>query len=107
MKDSYSCDRDEAGLDAAYWAHHRAYTRIFQRLGLEALAVSSDVGMMGGSLAHEFMFLNPAGEDVLVICEACGAAANRQVARDDHGRAAGGGAPAGRGGRDAGNDRPN
>ncbi len=80
MKDSYSCDRDEAGLDAAYWAHHRAYTRIFERLGIEAIPVSSDVGMMGGSLAHEFMFLNPAGEDVLVLCEACGYAANRQVA---------------------------
>jgi len=80
MKDSYSCDRDEAGLDAAYWAHHRAYTTIFQRLGLDAIAVSSDVGMMGGSLAHEFMVLNPAGEDVLVICETCGYAANRQVA---------------------------
>src|SRR5215207_5676962 len=80
MKDSYSCDLDYAGLDAAYWAHHRAYTRIFERLGLKAVAVSSDVGMMGGSLAHEFMVLNPAGEDVLVICEACGYAANRQVA---------------------------
>jgi prolyl-tRNA synthetase len=80
MKDSYTCDRDEAGLDAAYWAHHRAYSRIFERLGLRAIPVSSDVGMMGGSLAHEFMVLNPAGEDVLVICEACGYAANRQVA---------------------------
>lgn len=80
MKDSYSCDRDEAGLDAAYWAHHRAYTRIFERLGLRAIAVSSDVGMMGGSLAHEFMVLNPAGEDVLVLCEACGYASNRQIA---------------------------
>ena len=80
MKDSYTCDRDEAGLDTAYWAHHRAYTRIFERLGLNTVAVSSDVGMMGGSLAHEFMFLNPAGEDVLVLCESCDYAANRQVA---------------------------
>lgn len=80
MKDSYSCDRDEAGLDAAYWAHHRAYTRIFERLGLKAIPVSSDVGMMGGSLAHEFMSLNAAGEDVLVLCEACGYASNRQIA---------------------------
>ncbi len=80
MKDSYTCDRDEAGLDTAYWAHHRAYTRIFERLGLKTVAVSSDVGMMGGSLAHEFMFLNPAGEDVLVLCESCDYAANRQVA---------------------------
>ncbi|MEO5966393.1 MAG: aminoacyl--tRNA ligase-related protein, partial [Candidatus Limnocylindrales bacterium] len=46
MKDSYSCDRDEAGLDSAYWAHHAAYTRIFERLGLRAIAVASDVGMM-------------------------------------------------------------
>jgi prolyl-tRNA synthetase len=80
MKDSYSCDRDEAGLDTAYWAHHRAYTRIFERLGLRAIPVASDVGMMGGSLAHEFMSLNPAGEDVLVLCEACGYASNRQIA---------------------------
>jgi prolyl-tRNA synthetase len=80
MKDSYSCDRDEAGLDRSYWLHHEAYSRIFERLGLRTIAVSSDVGMMGGSLAHEFMVLNPAGEDVLVLCEACDYAANRQVA---------------------------
>jgi prolyl-tRNA synthetase len=80
MKDAYSIDRDEAGLDASYWAQHGAYVRIFERLGLDTIAVSSDVGMMGGSQAHEFMVLNPAGEDVLVLCEACGYAANRQVA---------------------------
>ena len=80
MKDSYSCDRDEAGLDRSYWLHHEAYSRIFERLGLRTIAVSSDVGMMGGSLAHEFMVLNPAGEDELVLCESCDYAANRQVA---------------------------
>jgi prolyl-tRNA synthetase len=80
MKDAYSCDRDEAGLEASYWAQHAAYTRIFERLGLQAISVSSDVGMMGGSQAHEFMVLNPAGEDVLVVCESCDYAANRQVA---------------------------
>ncbi|HEU4571858.1 MAG TPA: proline--tRNA ligase, partial [Candidatus Limnocylindrales bacterium] len=80
MKDAYSCDRDEAGLDTSYWAQHGAYVRTFERLGLATIAVSSDVGMMGGSLAHEFMVLNPAGEDVLVLCETCGYAANRQVA---------------------------
>jgi len=80
MKDAYSCDRDEAGLDASYEAQKGAYERIFKRLGLETVVVSSDVGIMGGSLAHEFMVLNPAGEDVLVLCEACGYAANRQVA---------------------------
>src|SRR6476646_4915117 len=57
MKDSYSCDRDEAGLDKSYQLQYEAYTRIFERLGLDTIAVSSDVGMMGGSLAHEFMVL--------------------------------------------------
>jgi prolyl-tRNA synthetase len=80
MKDAYSCDRDEAGLDTSYWAQYGAYVRTFERLGLRTISVSSDVGMMGGSLAHEFMVLNPAGEDVLVLCEACDYAANRQVA---------------------------
>ncbi|HEX7949186.1 MAG TPA: proline--tRNA ligase [Candidatus Limnocylindrales bacterium] len=80
MKDAYSIDRDEAGLDKSYWAQHGAYQRIFERLGLDTIAVSSDVGMMGGTQAHEFMVLNPAGEDVLVLCEACGYAANRQIA---------------------------
>src|SRR6266540_4116393 len=80
MKDAYSCDRDEAGLDASYEKQYGAYVRIFERLGLRAIAVASDVGMMGGSQAHEFMVLNPAGEDVLVLCEACGFSANRQVA---------------------------
>ncbi len=88
MKDSYSCDRDDEGLDASYWAHHGAYVRIFERLGLEAIPVASDVGMMGGSLAHEFMVLNPAGEDVLVLCDSCGFSANRQVATVDVPRAA-------------------
>jgi len=80
MKDSYSLDRDADGLDVSYQKHYEAYERIFARLGLETIAVSSDVGMMGGSQAHEFMVLNPAGEDVLVLCEACDYAANRQVA---------------------------
>ena len=80
MKDAYSCDRDAAGLDVSYQAQYDAYVRTFERLGLETVAVASDVGIMGGSQAHEFMFLNPAGEDVLVLCEACGYAANRQVA---------------------------
>jgi prolyl-tRNA synthetase len=80
MKDAYSCDRDQAGLDASYEAQKGAYVRIFERLGLETVVVASDVGIMGGSQAHEFMVLNPAGEDVLVLCEACGYAANRQVA---------------------------
>ncbi len=81
MKDSYTCDLDEAGLDVAYEKHYEAYTRIFERLGLRAIPVASDVGMMGGSQAHEFMVLNPHGEDLLVLCDTCGFAANRQVAK--------------------------
>jgi prolyl-tRNA synthetase len=80
MKDAYSCDRDGAGLDVSYQAQYDAYVRTFERLGLETVAVASDVGIMGGTQAHEFMVLNPAGEDVLVLCAACGYAANRQVA---------------------------
>ncbi|HET7026648.1 MAG TPA: proline--tRNA ligase [Candidatus Limnocylindrales bacterium] len=80
MKDSYSCDRDFAGLDVAYEKHYEAYSRIFARLGLNAIAVGSDVGMMGGTGAHEFMVVNPAGEDTLVLCERCDYAANQQIA---------------------------
>jgi prolyl-tRNA synthetase len=80
MKDSYTLDADEEGLDRGYWAHHQAYTRIFERLGLKTVAVGADVGIMGGSLAHEFMVLNDHGEDTLVVCDACGYAANQQIA---------------------------
>ena len=80
MKDSYSCDRDVAGLDVSYQKHYDAYTRIFERLGLDAIPVGADVGMMGGSLAHEFMVLNDWGEDTLVLCERGGYAANQQIA---------------------------
>jgi prolyl-tRNA synthetase len=81
MKDSYSLDADDAGLDRAYDLHHAAYERIFRRLGLETVAVGADVGIMGGSLAHEFMVLNDQGEDTLVLCEASDYAANQQIAR--------------------------
>jgi prolyl-tRNA synthetase len=81
MKDSYSLDLDEAGLDAQYRAHYQAYFNVFNRCGVPAVAVGSDVGMMGGSLAHEYMYLTPIGEDTLVLCQTCGYAANRQIAR--------------------------
>ncbi len=80
MKDSYSLDLDEAGLDTQYRAHYAAYFRIFARCGLPVVAVGADVGIMGGSGAHEFMYLTPLGEDTLVLCDACGYAQNRQVA---------------------------
>jgi len=80
MKDSYSLDADWEGLEKQYRAHYQAYFNIFARCGLPVLAVKSDVGMMGGKLAHEFMYLSPIGEDTLVICDQCGYTANRQVA---------------------------
>ena len=81
MKDAYSLDLDEAGLDASYRAQYEAYFKIFARCGLPVIAVGGDVGVMGGSAAHEFMYLTPLGEDTLVLCDACGYAQNRQVAR--------------------------
>ena len=80
MKDSYTLDADDAGLDRSYQLHYQAYEKIFARLGLDTVVVGADVGIMGGSQAHEFMVLNPAGEDTLVLCDACGYAANQQVA---------------------------
>jgi len=80
MKDSYSCDLDDAGLDVSYRKHYAAYERIFQRLGLDAIAVGADVGIMGGTGAHEFMVLNEFGEDTLVLCDSCGYADNQQIA---------------------------
>ena len=80
MKDSYTLDPDDAALEISYMAHYHAYERIFSRLGLETVVVGADVGIMGGSLAHEFMVLNEAGEDTLVICDACGYASNQQIA---------------------------
>jgi prolyl-tRNA synthetase len=81
MLDSYTLDRDEAGLDQQYRAHYRAYFNICNRCGLPTIAVGADVGMMGGKLAHEYMYLTPIGEDTLILCDACGYSANRQIAR--------------------------
>jgi len=81
MKDSYSLDADWEGLDAQYRAHYQAYFNIFRRCGLPVVAVCSDVGMMGGKMAHEFMYLTPIGEDTILVCDECGYVANRQVAQ--------------------------
>jgi prolyl-tRNA synthetase len=80
MKDSYSCDRDYAGLDVNYEKHRVAYERIFERLGLDAIMVRSDVGIMGGTGAHEFMVVNEYGEDTLVLCDNCDFSDNQQIA---------------------------
>jgi prolyl-tRNA synthetase len=83
MKDSYSLDATWEGLERQYRAHYQAYFNIFRRCGLDVIAVKADVGMMGGQLAHEFMYLTPAGEDTLILCPGCGYSANRQIARFD------------------------
>jgi prolyl-tRNA synthetase len=80
MKDSYSLDVDEEGLDKQYRDHYQAYFNIFHRCGLPVVAVLSDVGMMGGTMAHEYMYLTPIGEDTLLLCDSCGYMANRQIA---------------------------
>lgn len=80
MKDSYTLDATNEGLDEQYLRHYQAYFNIFHRCGLPVMSVSSDVGVMGGSMAHEFMYLTPIGEDTLLICEKCGYRANRQIA---------------------------
>jgi len=81
MKDSYSLDADAAGLDKQYRAHYQAYFNIYRRCGLDPIAVGADTGMMGGSMSHEYMVLTPIGEDTLRLCDSCGYAANRQIAR--------------------------
>lgn len=81
MKDSYSLDVDWDGLDRQYRHHYQAYFNIFNRCDLPTIVVKSDVGMMGGKMAHEYMYLTPIGEDTLLICDACSYAANRQIAR--------------------------
>ena len=80
MLDSYTLDADWDGLDRQYEAHYRAYFRIFERCGVPVIAVGSDTGMMGGKMAHEYMYLTPIGEDTLLLCDACGYKANRQIA---------------------------
>jgi prolyl-tRNA synthetase len=80
MKDSYSFDLDPTGLDVAYEKHRQAYCRIFDRCGLNYVAVEAHSGAMGGSESQEFMVVSDAGEDWVVQCPACGYAANLERA---------------------------
>ncbi len=80
MKDSYSFDMDQAGLDAAYQRHYDAYCRIFDRCGLKYTIVEAHSGAMGGSQSHEFMVASDAGEDLIVVCAKTGYAANMEKA---------------------------
>jgi prolyl-tRNA synthetase len=80
MKDSYSLDRDYEGLAKQYVNHYDAYFRIFSRMGLPVVSILSDTGMMGGRMAHEYMYLNPIGEDTVFVCTSGRYKANKEVA---------------------------
>ncbi len=81
MKDSYSFDIDEAGLDKSYDLHDAVYRKIFTRSGLKFVAVEADSGAMGGSRSQEFMVYTDAGEDLIASCPVCGYAANLEKAK--------------------------
>ncbi|MBQ3460544.1 MAG: proline--tRNA ligase [Solobacterium sp.] len=80
MKDSYTFDKDEAGLDEAYAKQFNAYKNIMDRLHLNYRIVRADTGVMGGLLSEEFQALTPMGEDILVLCDSCDLSSNIEVA---------------------------
>ena len=80
MKDAYSFDLDESGLDDSYQAMFEAYGRIFTRCGVPTVPVEADSGAIGGKGSQEFIFLTETGEDVVAICDGCGYAANTEKA---------------------------
>ena len=80
MKDAYSFDVDEAGLDESYEAMRKAYHRICERVGYNYRAVEADSGAIGGSGSHEFMVLADSGEETVLYCDQCDYAANQERA---------------------------
>jgi prolyl-tRNA synthetase len=80
MKDAYTFDIDQAGLDKAFEEQREAYKRIFDRCGLKYVIVEASSGAMGGSQSEEFMVKTDAGEDLIATCETCGYAANVEKA---------------------------
>ena len=80
MKDAYSFDVDEAGLDESFQAMARAYRNIYARIGLTAIMVDADSGAIGGKDSNEFILLADAGEDSIILCESCDYAANVEKA---------------------------
>ena len=79
MKDAYTFDSDEEGLDVAYGLHDKAYRKIFDRCGIDYFVVGAASGAMGGSKSEEFMVKSDAGEDTVAYCSTCGYAANAEV----------------------------
>jgi prolyl-tRNA synthetase len=81
MKDAYTFDKDEAGLDEAYAKQFQAYKNIMDRLGIDYKIVRADTGVMGGLLSEEFQAVTPLGEDILVLCDSCDFASNIEVSQ--------------------------
>lgn len=81
MKDAYSFDKDEEGLDASYQAMKEAYDKIYERIGVEYKMVRADNGAMGGTLSEEYQAITDIGEDILVLCDKCGYASNLEIAK--------------------------
>ena len=83
MKDAYSFDKDEDGLDVSFQAMAAAYHRIFKRAGIDVKMVEADSGAIGGKDSHEFLLATESGEDVMLLCPACGYSANAERAESD------------------------
>ena len=81
MKDAYSFDLDEAGLDKSYWDMYHAYERVFSRCGLYFKPVEADSGAIGGSNSHEFMALADSGDADVIHCDSCDYAANIEIGK--------------------------
>jgi prolyl-tRNA synthetase len=81
MKDAYSLDVSDKGLDSSYQKMVEAYKSIYKRCGLNVIQVEADSGAIGGKDSHEFVLLSDSGEDAIVLCEGCGYAANIEKAR--------------------------
>ena len=88
MKDCYSFDRDESGLDVSYRLMYDAYVKIFDRCGLDYRPVRADNGAIGGSSSHEFMVLAESGEAEILYCDSCDYAANIEIAESAKGEKA-------------------
>lgn len=81
MKDAYSFDKDEEGLDVSYHKMYEAYKKIFNRIGLNYAIVKADTGVMGGSLSEEFQAITDIGEDTIVLCDKCDYSSNIEVSK--------------------------